>query len=441
MKVYLKQNVYEAAVDRIKFCFDNFENVLVAFSGGKDSGVLLNICYGCARESGMLHKMAVYHIDYEAQYQKTTEYVTETFNSFEGIRKFWLCLPISAQCAINMRNPGVWFPWDREEQDIWVRPIPEHEAVIHQHNAPFHFNERASDYEMQDIFCQWFSRKYGTTAILIGIRTDESLVRYRIIASDRKTNTYGNNQWMTGVGDGLTYKAYPIYDWSTKDIWTANAKFGFAYNRLYDLMYQAGVKIDNMRVASPFNDCAVTSLKLYKVIEPDTWARLVGRVNGVNFSGIYGGTTAMGWRRIQLPQGYTWKKYCRFLLNSLDDDVRRNYEKKLRVSIDFWKRKGGVLLENTVREIEKSKISFKNKGRVSKMSDKDVITFNEYPDDLDIADFKSVPTYKRMCICILKNDYFCKYMGFAATSKEVRLRKAAMDKYKNLWCKNEKPRL
>lgn len=50
---------------------------------------------------------------------------------------------------------------------------------------------------------------------------------------------------------------------------------------------------------SPFNDCAQESLKLYKVIDPSNWARMIGRVNGVNFTGLYGGTTAMGWKTHQ----------------------------------------------------------------------------------------------------------------------------------------------
>ena len=48
----------------------------------------------------------------------------------------------------------------------------------------------------------------------------------------------------------------------------------------------------------------------------------------------------------------------------------------------------------------------------------------DYLDDIDIAEFKEIPTYKRMCICILKNDHVCKYMGFALTKKE-KLRRAA----------------
>ena len=63
-------------------------------------------------------------------------------------------------------------------------------------------------------------------------------------------------------------------------------------------MYKAGIKPNQMRVASPFNDCATESLKLYKVIDANNWGKLIGRVNGVNFTSIYGGTTAMGWNSI-----------------------------------------------------------------------------------------------------------------------------------------------
>ena len=56
----------------------------------------------------------------------------------------------------------------------------------------------------------------------------------------------------------------------------------------------------------------------------------------------------------------------------------------------------------------------------------------DYLDDIDIAEFKEIPTYKRMCICILKNDHVCKYMGFALTKKEKFRRDRVMLNYKNI---------
>lgn len=35
-------NVYQKSIERIRKVFKEFENVYVSFSGGKDSGVLLN---------------------------------------------------------------------------------------------------------------------------------------------------------------------------------------------------------------------------------------------------------------------------------------------------------------------------------------------------------------------------------------------------------------
>ena len=106
--------------------------------------------------------------------------------------------------------------------------------------------------------------------------------------------------------------ASPIYDWSTSDVWHANYTFQYDYNRLYDLYYMAGLKPDQMRVASPFNDYAKDSLNLYRVIDPQIWVKLIGRVRGANFGAIYGRTKAMGYKNITLPAGHTWESYTRF---------------------------------------------------------------------------------------------------------------------------------
>ena len=74
-----------------------------------------------------------------------------------------------------------------------------------------------------------------------------------------------------------------------------------------------------MRVANPFHQCGVHSLKLYQALEPATWGKLVGRVNGANFAALYGGTVAMGYRGAVLPKGHTWKSYVEFLLETLPE--------------------------------------------------------------------------------------------------------------------------
>lgn len=228
--------------------------------------------------------------------------------------------------------------------------------------------------------------------------------------------------------------AYPIYDWRAEDIWVANGKFEWDYNRLYDLMQQAGVSINLMRVASPFNDYAQESLKLYKVLEPNTWSKLVSRVNGVNFTSIYGGTTAMGWKNIKKPDHFTWEEYMYFLLDTLPEQTREHYLKKLESSKKSW-RVGGARSPELITALVNEGAPVIRTGKTNNrgLKSKEVIKFNDYLDDTSIEDFKLVPTYKRMCICIMKNDTTCKYMGFAQTKDEIKKRKEAIEKYDNIF--------
>ena len=165
-------------------------------------------------------------------------------------------------------------------------------------------------------------------------------------------NEYKGRKYTTRQGDRLT-TAYPIYDWTVEDVWTANARNGYDYNKVYDLMYLAGVPMNKMRVASPFNDCAQESLKLYKVLEPNTWGLMIGRVNGVNFTGLYGGTTAMGWHTITKPKHFTWKQYMEFLLDTLPEETRQLYLRKLEVSKKYWLTTGGALPSDMIDCIPK----------------------------------------------------------------------------------------
>lgn len=68
MKVYKKQSVYDAALDRIRYLFDEFPNVIVGFSGGKDSTVVLELALIVAREKNRL-PLDVLFIDQEAEWQ------------------------------------------------------------------------------------------------------------------------------------------------------------------------------------------------------------------------------------------------------------------------------------------------------------------------------------------------------------------------------------
>ncbi|MGO2898874.1 MAG: DUF3440 domain-containing protein, partial [Lactococcus cremoris] len=203
----------------------------------------------------------------------------------------------------------------------------------------------------------------------------------------------------------------------------------------YDLYFQAGVPFKSMRVANPFHQCGVASLKLYQALEPETWGKLMGRVNGANFAALYGGTVALGYRGVTLPKGHTWESYVNFLLKTLSKEMRQVYLKKFQSSLTYWTKNGGALPEKVVRELEETDLQFENLGnpknnRNYKQEHK-VIRFKKYPDDVPIKNFRLVPSYKRMCITILKNDTSCQYMGFGQTKDELQKKKEAMKKWES----------
>lgn len=435
-KLYININVYQALQKRLAYIFAEFENIYVAFSGGKDSGVLLELTLHYMREHGITRKIGVMHMDYEAQYDLTTQYVTRVMTgNADLITPYWLCMPMSVPCTTSMHQ-SAWIPWNPDEKDIWVRSMPNHPSVINIDNHSFDFYQPGMiDYNLQEKFTRWYQKQHGggSTVALVGIRTQESLNRFTAIV--HKTKSWKGHIWTTLTGKN-SCAAYPLYDWDVEDIWTANAKFGFDYNKLYDLMYYAGLKPHDMRVASPFLGAAQETLNLYRIIEPQTWGRVLGRVNGANFTAIYGASKAMAFKNISLPQGHTWKSYLDFLLATLPEDTRNKYLEKFNSSLDYWTVKGGALPKETADEPRQINAPAEYLGgprRQQKYSgEMEFVKFSEYPDDLPIDDFKSVPSYKRMCICILKNDYACKYMGFGLTLLDMQRRKAAIEKYKNL---------
>lgn len=100
-------------------------------------------------------------------------------------------------------------------------------------------------------------------------------------------------------------------------------------------------------------------------------------------------------------------------------------------SIRFWRNRGGCLSDETIEKLQERGIEFTVEPTTAYRTDKKPVRM-EYLDDIDIQEFREIPTYKRMCICILKNDHLCKYMGFTLTKQEKDRRDRVMKKYKAL---------
>jgi predicted phosphoadenosine phosphosulfate sulfurtransferase len=427
----MKKNVYERAIDRIRLLFNEFDNIYISFSGGKDSSVMLNLCIQYLRDNNLKRKIGIFHLDYEVQYNETTRYIDRVLErNSDLIDVYRICVPFKVSTCTSMYQT-FWRPWDDECKEFWVREIPPNSYT--KDDFPF-YNREMWDYDFQTLFAQWYHLQKAAkkTCCLVGIRTQESYHRWRAIHDNKRLNMYRNLKWTHKLSDNI-YNAYVIYDWLTTDIWTANGRFKWDYNHLYDLYYQAGVPLEKQRVASPFISAAQESLSLYRAIDPDMWGKMICRINGVNFTALYGHTSVVARHKTLLPPGHTWESYMHFLLSSLPEETRLNYLQKLSVSINFWRHKGGCLSEDTIGKLQDCGIEIEVLDYSNYKTTKHPVRM-EYQDDIDVPEFKDLPTYKRMCTCILKNDHQCKYMGFALTKKEIEDRKKIMDFYQNI-CK------
>lgn len=432
MKKNGDKNVLEATMERIELIFNDFENVLVAFSAGKDSGIMLNLTYKYAKENNLLHKLSMYYMDYEAGYKYTSEYAYRTFSEMQMKNKYWLCLPISAACSVSMYEPR-WIPWDKDKKDIWVRDMPDLDCVVNEDNCPYDFSKGTKGFDGRIQFAEWFAEENGKTAVLIGIRAEESLTRQSIFTSQHRRYAHKGLRYSKVVTENVI-NFYPVYDWETEDIWKANYQFDFDYNKIYDLYYQAGLTIDQMRVASPFHQCGQNDLKLYRVIDPNNWGKMVGRVNGCNFGGIYGGTSGMAWKTISKPDHFTWKEYANFLISTLPEATKKKFVFHLKRLQNSWKDKGYGRNPEVIKQMEDEGIVLEKTGEVSKLCTKpkhyEIVKIKSgFPEETNIQNFRRCPSWKAVCITIMKNDFGLTYMGCSRTKDDNLKKKNALKRY------------
>lgn len=174
-------NVYEAFQKRLDLIFQEFDNIYVSFSGGKDSGLLLHMLIKYKREKNISKTIGVFHQDFEAQYEVTTEFVEAVFEQYiSEIEPYWVCLPMAVRTALSNYQMH-WYPWDDKQKDLWIRELPNKSYVIHLDNNPIDtYRYRMLQEDLAKQFGRWYKKAHGgkKTVCLLGIRADESLQRY-----------------------------------------------------------------------------------------------------------------------------------------------------------------------------------------------------------------------------------------------------------------------
>jgi predicted phosphoadenosine phosphosulfate sulfurtransferase len=141
-----------------------------------------------------------------------------------------------------------------------------------------------------------------------------------------------------------------------------------------------------MRVDEPFGEEARRSLWLYQIIEPDTWAKFVSRMAGVNSGALYckDKGSILGNYKATLPEGHTWQSFTNLILKSMPPKLADHYKNKIAVYLKWYMDRG---YETGIPDEADTNLENKNK----------------------------VPSWRKICKCVLRNDYWCRSLGFGIT--------------------------
>jgi len=391
IKIFRDVNVYDAAKSRIKETFDSVERIYIAFSGGKDSSVMFHLVMEEAIKRNQI--VAVMFIDFEAQYAETIRHAHEMFDMYKDyIEPHWICMPMLLRNAVTNYEPQ-WTCWDEDKKDIWIREKPD----ICKTEKDYPFAIAGMEFEeFIVLFAEWYGEGKKTGGF-IGIRAQESLHRYCAIATwEKKDMMLNKRKWTTKVAQ-KTYNIYPIYDWLVEDIWRYHSKFpDRPHNEVYDKMQMAGVKLSQQRLCQPFGDDQRRGLWLYHILEPETWFKLIARVNGANSGTLYirESGNINGYNKITKPDNHTWQSFCNLLLQTMPKKTRDHYVVRFKKFIYGWNNRGYTSIPE------------------------------EAPPELESKCW--APSWRRMCKVLLRNDYWCKGLG------QTQPKSAAYEKYKQI---------
>lgn len=313
--IYSPDTVLEAAKKRIRWAFDEFENIMVGVSGGKDSTVVFELALEIAREKDRL-PLKVMWLDQEMEWSATVDVVKEMMQH-PDVEPYWFQIPFEMESAgsseVSMKKL-----WDEDNEADWIRP--KDKLAIHVNRLGekdfYKVLGRIPDYYFPD----------QHTCTLTGVRCEESPVRFLGLTQDRtyKYITWGRRGgWRDSMPKdeqtplNRNVALHPIYDWGFNDVWKAIHDHDWSYSPIYDEFYRYGVKRSGMRVSALIHEMAIRHMEHLQEIDKETYVKIVSRVAGTDSSSKLGAESRSG-NHLSLPPVFgTWKQYRDFLLEKL----------------------------------------------------------------------------------------------------------------------------
>lgn len=307
-------DVFTAARARMLYTYQNFDTVVISWSGGKDSTSCLELAREAAAATRKL-PVKVMFLDEEVIYPETLDLIYR-HKSDPDIEMYWVCVPSIYRNACSEVEPD-FIPFDPAKRDLWTH-FPPSDAIwpagFDADGLPNMTNWRIPPSIPKRIMIElWgkYHEKYGRVANVTGLRAQESYVRYSGMMSSGDFITKSAEHGVTGVR--------PIYDWTAADVWLAIKENGWDYNRAYDKLWRAGGNRTSTRVAPLFHAEAAMNLRRVMLFWPDFWPLVRQRVRGAHAVAIYDG----GLHAVERFPGETWQDAAVRLLNALGSEQDR----------------------------------------------------------------------------------------------------------------------
>lgn len=332
-KIYSQQSVFDAALERIRFIFDEFPIVVAGISGGKDSTVTYELAMRVAREKKRL-PLPVFWIDQEAEWTSTVEYVRQVMHR-QDVKPLWYQMPIYIENASSYETKYLKC-WDPEAKKLWIHkkdPISIKENTFSTMWFLYLFNE---------IFAQLYPNK--KVAVLAGMRCEEN--RSRFVGLTNSNGVYKWVSWAKKLNPGQ-FTFYPLYDWTWTDIWHAIAQNKWRYNSIYDLQYQFGIPVPQMRVSALHHETSIRCVMQMQEFDKALYERVTKRLPGIATANTLGREFFTAKRPPFMFKD--WCEYRDFLIEKLAANDPE-WQRKLRKVSGEWDR----LLANEPEKKEKS---------------------------------------------------------------------------------------
>ena len=315
-------------------------NPLVSFSGGKDSGVMVELALQCAAERKQ--EVTVDFFDQEIIPFQTAEYVQRQMGRPYLNLRYW-CLPLRENNA-GSKDPW-WWPWEPAKEKFWVRPIPEFAITKH---PCLQLNDKGVCEDDLISFYQKLQRWSGGSIVMLGQRAEESPAR-RAFTYNIKTvqqedlDMYRRLYIISSAKFKGCRRSYPMSEWLLEDIWGAVDCYKWDWNKAYVVMHNSGVSPKNARIGPLFGEEPMNSLWSVMRCFPEVWTKLEHRVSGPQAVSRYSHTELYGrGKKIQVRSISHAIELVRKNLLELPIEKRASAAKSIKDTLDFAIRTGQI---------------------------------------------------------------------------------------------------